>query len=74
MIADGVTFWSALRSFLRAAEARSLRMVAELVAPRERNQDRAKKTIYCQFNILENSCCVFAQLSLKMQVSWSPGI
>jgi len=45
VIADGVAFWSALRSLLRAAEARSLRMVAELVAPHTKTAGRRAETL-----------------------------
>ena len=45
MSADGVAFWSALRSFLQAAEARPLRMGAELVAPHTKTAGRRAETL-----------------------------
>jgi hypothetical protein len=45
VIADGVAFWSALRSFLQAAEERSLRMVAELVAQHTKTAGRRAETL-----------------------------
>ena len=45
MIADGVALWSAMRSFLREEEERSLRMVAELVAQHTKTAGRVAETL-----------------------------
>ena len=45
MIADGVAFWSALRSLLREEAERSLRIVAELVTQHTKAAGRIAETL-----------------------------